>query len=77
MVGKLESLILNDNEISEIPSELASCKKLKELKVDNCPVRDSKIKKYLAQGEMKQLSKYLEKNGVSAEEGSGKKGKKK
>jgi hypothetical protein len=51
---------------------------LKELKIDDCPVKDNKIKKYLVQGEMKQLAKYLEKNGAGAggKSGGGKKGKK-
>ena len=78
-VMKLEVLVLNDNEISELPSDLAGCKKLKELRIDGCPIKDNKVKKYLAQGEMKQLCKYLEKNGASSDSvgaGAGKKKKK-
>ena len=72
---------MNDNELREIPAALSECKKLKEIKIDGCPVKDNKIKKYLAAGEIKNLMKYLEKSGAGAGSGGGggggKKGKKK
>jgi len=80
LLAKLETLMLNENGFVEVPASLAECKKLKELKIDGCPVKDNKVKKYLQQGEMKQLAKYLEKNGAGAsggKSGGGKKGKKK
>jgi hypothetical protein len=78
LLSKLETLALNDNAFTELPSSLSACKKLKDLKIDGCPVKDNKIKKYLAQTTdgMKQLAKYLEKNGAGAGGGSGGGGKK-
>lgn len=71
---KLETLVVNGNLFSEVPAAMASCKKLQAFKIDDCPVKDNKIKKYLAAGEMKNLLKYLEKSGAGAG-GGGKKGK--
>ena len=62
-----------------MPPELAACKKLKEIKIDGCPVKDSKVKKYVEKAEIKNLLKYLEKQAPSGGGGGGKgkKGKKK
>ena len=48
--------------------------KLKMIKIDACPVKDSKVVKYVEKGEIKNLLKYLEKQGPSR--GGGGKGKK-
>jgi len=73
---KMESLVVNGNLFTEVPATMASCKKLQAFKIDDCPVKDNKIKKYLAAGEMKNLLKYLEKSGAGAGGGGGgKKGK--
>ena len=60
-----------------MPAELAACKKLKQIKIDGCPVKDSKVKKYIEKEEIKNLLKYLEKQGPSGGGGAGggKKGK--
>ena len=44
--------------------------------MSRCPVKDNKVKKYLAAGEMSNLQKYLAKSGGGGG-GGGKKGKKK
>ena len=74
---KLECLVLSNNPLVVVPAELAACKKLKQIKIDGCPVKDSKVKKYIEKEEIKNLLKYLEKQGPSGGGGAGggKKGK--
>jgi len=78
-LAKLETLVLNDSPLTELPTELANCKKLKVLKVDNTRIADNKVLSYVNKAEIKQLFKYLEKNAngprSAAKGGGGKKGK--
>ena len=63
LLVKMETLVLSENCFTELPSELCTCKKLKEIKIEDCPVKDNKAKKYIQQNEVKNLLKYLEKQG--------------
>ena len=75
-LAKLETLSLNANAtLTALPASLAQCKKLKEIRVDDCAIADNKVLGYIAKGEMKQLAKYLEKNAGGGKKGGGKKGK--
>ena len=78
-LAKLETLSLNGNkELAALPCALAKCKKLKEIRVDDCAIADNKVLGYIQKGEMKQLAKYFEKTaakGGGGKKGGGKKGK--
>ena len=52
-----------------MPPELAACGKIK---IDGCPVKDSKVKKYVEKAEIKNLLKYLEKQAPSGGGGGSK-----
>ena len=77
--AKLEALTVNENkELTSLPATLAKCKKLKEIRVDDCAIADNKVLGYIQKGEMKQLAKYFEKTaakGGGGKKGGGKKGK--
>ena len=78
----LDSLKAGDNKIAALPFEITQLKKVKTIDLENCPLKDSKVKKYLAQGGkgLKDLWKYLvkqEKRAQKKGKGKGKKGKKK
>lgn len=77
LAAKLETLLLSDNPFTTLPTSLANCKKLKDVKVDRTNIADNKVLGYIQKAEFKQLAKYWEKNsGGSKKGGSGaKKGK--
>ena len=52
-------------------ASLPGCKKITTLRIDGCPIKDSKVKKYVEGGEIKNLLKYLEKNGGGGGKGGG------
>ena len=39
LLVKMETCVLSENPFTELPSEFATCKKLKDLKIDGCPVK--------------------------------------
>eukprot|EP01060_Flectonema_neradi_P013722 TRINITY_DN2044_c5_g1_i1.p1 TRINITY_DN2044_c5_g1~~TRINITY_DN2044_c5_g1_i1.p1 ORF type:complete len:510 (+),score=129.63 TRINITY_DN2044_c5_g1_i1:82-1611(+) len=73
----LASIKMAGCSITSIPGAITQLKKVKELNLDNNPLKDNKVKKYLDQGGkgLKDLWKYLEKNAKKG--GGGKKNKKK
>ena len=73
LASKLEALSISGSRVESLPATLPGCKKLKDVRIDGCPIKDNKAKKYVEQGDVKNLLKYLEKSGGG--KGGGGKGK--
>lgn len=65
LLSGLKVLLVNSNEIKEIPAELAKCTKIKDLNLKDNPISDRRLLKLMSQGHTKKIIDYVKQHCVT------------